>query len=191
MWGSRIGLNLTPILTSFRPIDQFGILSRFEVPRQPTSSTKSKAAILTSDVSPAYKGLLQEGRCAMAKIKHIAIRTRNVEETARFYKEVFGLNQTGLGRSGVYLSDGDINLAILNVKEGATPRVGLDHLGFQVDELEGTMERARRLGGKPLTEMVKATPTDPSNPQSYFEVKCEGPDGQEIDLSTVGWAGNG
>ena len=49
----------------------------------------------------------------MAKIKHIAIRTVDVEKTSTFYKEVFGLHQVGLGQNGVYLSDGHINLAIL------------------------------------------------------------------------------
>ena len=34
----------------------------------------------------------------MAKIKHIAIRTPNPEKTATFYKEVFGLEEVGLGQ---------------------------------------------------------------------------------------------
>jgi len=33
----------------------------------------------------------------MARIKHIALRTWDVEKTAAFYKEVFGLKQVGLG----------------------------------------------------------------------------------------------
>ncbi|MFQ5683906.1 MAG: VOC family protein [Candidatus Binatia bacterium] len=126
----------------------------------------------------------------MPKIKHIAIRTKNVEQTAAFYKEVFELKQVGIGHSGVYLSDGHINLAILNVKEGAIGRKGLDHLGFKVEDINKTMERVTRLGGKSLIENLNVNPTDPSNPQSYFEMKCAGPDGQEIDISTVGWAGN-
>ena len=31
----------------------------------------------------------------MAKIKHIAISTQDVEATARFYKDVFGLQEVG------------------------------------------------------------------------------------------------
>jgi len=49
----------------------------------------------------------------MAKIKHIAISTQDVEATARFYIEVFGLKEVGKvdspGASGYYLSDGDSN----------------------------------------------------------------------------------
>ena len=32
----------------------------------------------------------------MAQIKHIAIRTHDVEKTAAFYKEAFGLEQVGV-----------------------------------------------------------------------------------------------
>ena len=53
----------------------------------------------------------------MARIKHIAIRTPDPEKTAAFYKEVFGLEEVGLARAGVYLSDGYINLAILKSKD--------------------------------------------------------------------------
>ena len=47
----------------------------------------------------------------MAKIKHIAIRTPDPENTAAFYKAVFELEEVGQAGSGVYLSDGYINLA--------------------------------------------------------------------------------
>ena len=53
----------------------------------------------------------------MPKIKHIAISTQDVDATARFYIDVFGLKEVGKvdspGARGYYLSDGDLNLAIL------------------------------------------------------------------------------
>jgi catechol 2,3-dioxygenase-like lactoylglutathione lyase family enzyme len=56
----------------------------------------------------------------MPKIKHIALSTQDVEGTARFYIEVFGMKKMGTiddpGTIGCFLSDGDINLAILNFK---------------------------------------------------------------------------
>ena len=72
----------------------------------------------------------------MAKIKHIAIRTPNPEKTAAFYKEVFGLEEVGRARAGYYLSDGYINLAILQSSDqgsGESPRdvsgyAGIDHM---------------------------------------------------------------
>ena len=56
----------------------------------------------------------------MAKINHIAIATQDAEKTARFYREVFDLKQAskidGANASGYYLTDGNVNLAILEFK---------------------------------------------------------------------------
>ncbi len=124
----------------------------------------------------------------MARLKHIAIRTRDVAKTAAFYKEAFDLREVGKGRNGVYLSDGHVNMAILNLKTPTSP-AGVDHFGFQVDSLEETVARVAELGGGQLTDLARVAPTDPSHPQSYFEVKVTGPDQQEIDVSDTGWVG--
>ena len=59
----------------------------------------------------------------MAKIKHIAVSTQDPEATAKFYVDVFGLKQIGrvdsMGASGNYLTDGDINVAIMKFKTDA------------------------------------------------------------------------
>src|SRR5690349_24935135 len=104
----------------------------------------------------------------MARIKHIAIRTGDPEKTARFYQETFGLARAGLGRNGIYLTDGHINLAILKGGD----RLGIEHLGFQVDDVDAALAKVAAAGGKPLAERVNVTPTDASNPQSYYEIKC-------------------
>ncbi|HEY2986880.1 MAG TPA: VOC family protein [Candidatus Binatia bacterium] len=121
----------------------------------------------------------------MAKIKHIAIRTADPEKTAAFYQELFGLKKAGLGRNGIYLTDGHINLAILKGND----KLGIEHLGFQVEDVDGTLARLERLGGKSLTERVNVTPKDAASPQSYYEIKCLGPDDQIIDVSGTGWVG--
>lgn len=121
----------------------------------------------------------------MARIKHIAIRTADPEKTAAFYQEAFGLKKAGLGRNGIYLTDGHINLAIL--KGGARP--GIEHLGFQVDDVDATLARLVELGGKALGERVDVTPAGAADPQSYYEIKCLGPDDQIIDVSGSGWVG--
>lgn len=128
----------------------------------------------------------------MAKIKHIAIRTHDIEKTAAFYKEAFGLEQVGVGQSGIYLTDGYLNIAILSMRavvEGETMKLGVDHVGFQVDDVSATVAKIRALGGKPLNERNEAHYDDPSKPQSYFEVKCVVPDDQVIDVSNAGWVG--
>lgn len=128
----------------------------------------------------------------MARIRHIAIRTMDTEKTSAFYQEVFGLKQVGLGRNGVYLSDGYINLAILKCrpeKEGGGGKIGIEHFGFQVEDVERTLANLSQHGGKPLTDRVDVTPTDAFSPQSYYEIKCVGPDEQIVDISGSGWVG--
>ena len=128
----------------------------------------------------------------MSRIKHIAIRTRDVEKTAAFYKEAFGLKQVGLGQNGIYLTDGHLNIAILKFQPGENGeplRLGIDHVGFQVDDVDATIARINSLGGKPLTDRTEVHRSDPSRPQSYYEIKCVGPDEQVIDVSNVGWVG--
>ena len=128
----------------------------------------------------------------MAQIKHIAIRTNDVEKTAAFYKGAFGLEQVGVGQSGIYLTDGRLNIAILSfrgVVEGETMKAGVDHIGFQVDDVDAAVQRIRALGGKSLDHRNEVSAANPAQPQSYFEVKCVGPDDQIIDVSNAGWIG--
>jgi lactoylglutathione lyase len=128
----------------------------------------------------------------MARLKHLAIRTRDVEKTAAFYKEAFGLRQVGLGQNGIYLTDGHLNIAVLNFQrgpDGKPLRLGIDHVGFQVEDVEATVAKVNDLGGKSLTDRTEVTPSDPSHPQSYYEIKCIGPDDQVIDVSSAGWVG--
>ena len=59
----------------------------------------------------------------MPKLRHIAITTPDVEKTAKFYIEVFGMKEVGKindpGTTGCFLTDGELNLAILKFKNGA------------------------------------------------------------------------
>jgi catechol 2,3-dioxygenase-like lactoylglutathione lyase family enzyme len=128
----------------------------------------------------------------MARIKHIALRTHDVEKTATFYREAFGLTQVGEGQSGVYLTDGYLNIAVLKLRpslEGEPLKLGVDHVGFQVDDVQATIVNIQRLGGKPLTDRPVPHDTNSAAAQSHFEVKCLGPDDQVIDLSSAGWVG--
>ena len=128
----------------------------------------------------------------MAQIKHIAIRTHDVQKTAAFYKEAFGLEQVGVGQSGIYLTDGHLNIAILSfrgVVEGETMKLGVDHIGFQVDDVDAAVARIKELGGKSLDHRNEVKADNPAQPQSYFEVKCVGPEDQIIDVSNAGWVG--
>ena len=133
----------------------------------------------------------------MVRIKHIAIRTPDPEKTAAFYKDVFGLKEVGQARTGYYLSDGHINLAILKSRDddtGESPRdaagyAGIHHLGFMVDDVDEVCARLEAAGARPKTERTEAHPVAGSGPRSYYEIKYLGPDQQEMDVTESGWIG--
>jgi catechol 2,3-dioxygenase-like lactoylglutathione lyase family enzyme len=134
----------------------------------------------------------------MARIRHIAIRTPDPEKTAAFYKDVFGLKEVGQARTGCYLSDGHINLAILKARDEGGPEsprdaagyAGIHHLGFMVDDAEETYRKLESAGATPMTPQ-NAQPNHfrGTGPRSYYEVKYRGPDAQEIDVTESGWIG--
>jgi glyoxylase I family protein len=139
----------------------------------------------------------------MARIKHIAIATQDVESTARFYIDVLGLEEVGKvnspNASGYYLSDGHLNLASLNFKnddvagpEYGTGYSGIHHIGFEVDSLKEMADRLEEAGSQPREEINRALGIGmDSNRHSNVEVKYAGPDGVIIDISETGWVGAG
>ena len=88
----------------------------------------------------------------MSRIKHIAIRTPDVEQTASFYKSVFELTEAGKGRNGIYLTDGHINLAILKVQDAGpnAGKTGIDHFGFQVEDMDAAAAKLDEVGSEAL-----------------------------------------
>ncbi len=137
----------------------------------------------------------------MAKIKHIALSTQDVDKTARFYIDVFGMKEIAKIDSptarGYYLSDGDLNLAILNFKNDAVAGVergkgfsGLHHIGFQVESLEEIAERLAAAGSEPRHDVNEALGVGQGRQQhGNVEVKYNGPDGVMVDVSETGWVG--
>lgn len=132
----------------------------------------------------------------MARIRHIAIATRDPEATKRFYIEGLGLKEVGKVNSptseGYYLSDGHVNFAVLKFKyddpamtEGALRYTGLHHFGVEVENMDEARARIEKAGAAhrpyPGTEEMAK--------HGNVEVKFTGPDGVTIDLSEHGWLG--
>ncbi len=137
----------------------------------------------------------------MPKIKHIALSTQDPDGTARFYVDVFGMKQIGRIDSptvrGYFLSDGDINVAILNFKTDAAAGVergkgfsGIHHIGFQVESLDAIAERLAAAGSERRDDVNEALGVGQAR-QRYanVEVKYRGPDGVMLDVSETGWVG--
>ena len=120
----------------------------------------------------------------MARIRHIAILTEDVEKLVRFYTTAFGLKIVkGVG-TATYLSDGHINLAIIPIEperkiEGPQLQPGLYHFGFQVDDVGSLREACQ--------EASAATGIDKRPPNREAEYRVHDPDGNPIDLSQHGW----
>lgn len=137
----------------------------------------------------------------MPQIKHIAIATQDADKTAKFYTSVFGLKEIGKldspNASGYYLSDGNINLAILNFKndkvtgaEYGQEYSGIHHIGFQVASLEEIAEKLQEAQSNPREEINEALGVGMGEARhANVEVKYGGPDGVIIDISETGWVG--
>jgi catechol 2,3-dioxygenase-like lactoylglutathione lyase family enzyme len=136
----------------------------------------------------------------MPKIKHIALSTQDVEGTARFYIEVFGMKEVGKiddpGTRGCFLTDGDINLAILNFKNDTAAGVergkawsGIHHIGFQVESLDAIGERLAQAGSQRREDVERALGVGGRQAHGNVEVKYTGPDGVMLDVSETGWLG--
>ena len=129
----------------------------------------------------------------MARLRHIAVCVKDLEKSAKFYETVFDLKRVGredleIG-SAVYLSDGVVNLALLNFAGKAgndladpTRAVGANHFGFQVDELADAQRRIEAAGGKFFFDLGDAR-------KGNFERKFKDPDGVLFDISEHGWVG--
>ena len=119
----------------------------------------------------------------MARIRHVAIKTEDQEKTADFYKQTFGLTEVWRGPArtdgnrAIYLSDGHINLAILPARG---EREGIDHFGFQVEDMEQTLRVAGAAGATGDTEKK---PRD----GRFAEMGIHDPVGTLVDVSVHGW----
>jgi catechol 2,3-dioxygenase-like lactoylglutathione lyase family enzyme len=129
----------------------------------------------------------------MARLRHIAVVVKDLERSAKFYETVFELKNVGredldIG-SAIYMTDGVINLALLNFKgkegsdlEDASKFVGAHHFGFQVDDLAETQRRIEDAGGKFFFDLGDER-------MGNFERKFKDPDGVIFDISHHGWVG--
>ena len=129
-----------------------------------------------------------------ARLRHFAVVVGDLEKSAKFYEGVFGLKRVGQETldfaAAIYLSDGVINLALLNYfgKRGsglddAKSYIGAHHFGFQVDDLAETQKRIEALGGKFFFDLGNDAEKE------NFERKFKDPDGVIFDISKHGWQG--
>lgn len=127
------------------------------------------------------------------KLRHIAIAVRDPEACAKFFESAFGMTRAGNAMRGIYLTDGTMNVALLDFKDevvaGHEDRPGVQgiiHFGIWVDDLERSDAAITGAGGKYLTGRQEG---EKSNPNVYYEVKYTTPEGFVFDITETGWRG--
>ena len=130
----------------------------------------------------------------MARLRHIAVCVKDLDKAAKFYSEVFEFKRIAredlpIG-SAVYMSDGVINLALLNFAGSAASDlkdaksfVGAHHFGIQVDDLVETQKKIEAAGGKFFFDLGDER-------HGNFERKFKDPDGVIFDISKTRLAGH-
>ncbi|WP_159910888.1 VOC family protein [Pantoea sp. 18069] len=126
----------------------------------------------------------------MEKLRHIALSVSDPEAAAQFFEQAFGMTRAGRALRGWYMTDGVMNVALLNFKDETVPGYaglkdvrGVIHFGMWVDNLEAAEERIKAAGGSYLTGRKE------TDPNVFYEVKYRMPDGIVFDLTETGWKG--
>ena len=121
------------------------------------------------------------------QLRHIAISVPDKEVAAKFYEDTFGLERVSESRVATRLTDGVMNLTLLQFEtqedagdERGKDFVGVHLIGFWVDDAEDTITSVEEHGGQHHP--------GPSNAENA-EVKFRDPDGIVFDISTHGWDG--
>jgi catechol 2,3-dioxygenase-like lactoylglutathione lyase family enzyme len=129
----------------------------------------------------------------MARLRHIAMQVPDPHKAAEFYMRVFGMRKVGEtdweNARGVYLSDGVINLALLDYKtveaageDRGVGFVGVHHIGFWVDDVAATRAAMEAAGGHHWMG-------EPAAGGGFYEVKYRDPNGVVVDITENGWGG--
>lgn len=126
-----------------------------------------------------------------ARIRHIALVVKDLEATADFYEKALGLKRSEMSEGPtarrIYLSDGHVNLALLQYKgetgsglKNPSDFVGVHHFGFQVEDMEKQQKQIEQAGGKFFFDLGKPEDDD-------FERKFRDPNGIIFDINWKGW----
>ena len=131
----------------------------------------------------------------MAFLRHLALRTKDMEASRRFY-ETIGFAFVGYrGRGGLDLSDGTLNMTILqyNGEERAPFEEGTEfiHFGIIVEDLVSIYNTLRDGGFELLMDNVKKGDEISADKAPERSFKVADPDGNVVDITcaTDEWRG--
>jgi catechol 2,3-dioxygenase-like lactoylglutathione lyase family enzyme len=135
----------------------------------------------------------------MAKLRHVAICTKDPEGTAEFFQRFFDLTLVERADVGeyayIFLTDGYLNIALLDFRteaaahafgvDGGPGFVGVHHVGFIVEDPHAVLARLKAAG-----QRVIEPPTETGKAGVHFEAKVYDPNGILVDIGTA-WPGVG
>ena len=131
----------------------------------------------------------------MAFLRHIALRTKDMEASRRFY-ETIGFDFVGYrGRGGLDLSDGTLNMTILQYNGTERPpfEEGTEfiHFGIIVEDLASIYNTLRDGGFELIMDNVKKGDDIDDNKPPERSFKVADPDGNVVDITcaTNEWRG--
>ncbi|MFJ8208694.1 VOC family protein [Streptomyces sp. NPDC096033] len=114
------------------------------------------------------------------RLRHLALYARQPDRLAKFYREHFAMEVIHSDADGnQFLSDGYLTLAVLKHQMGGEAPVGMNHFGFQVDDLAATCEA--------LAEDEVEAPQRRASPRPFAEYRATDPEGNWFDLSEHGY----
>ncbi len=123
----------------------------------------------------------------MAKLRHIAMVVEDMEKTAAFYEQSFGMERVRASDTAIALSDGFMSLVIIhpsNVNMKGETHRGLHHLGFLIDDMEQEAAKVEANGAVYHGEIL-GTGKGPMTERKYLD-----PNGLMFDITTADHARN-
>ena len=126
------------------------------------------------------------------KLRHLAISVPDVAAAQKFFEEAFGMVKAGEGGSGVHMTDGVMNVALLKFRNKITvgnsdeAYYGPAHFGMWVDNIADAEKQAIEAGA---VHLQGRPPEDGTRNKPFYEVKYRSPHGLVFDLTESGWAG--
>ena len=122
----------------------------------------------------------------MNKLRHIALSVKDLQESAKFYEEAFGMKRVRESNVAVMMSDGVVSLALLDLRkndnapdERGPDYIGLHHMGFLVDDVPGASATVEAAGGAYHGQILNVG----NGPES--ERKYRDPNGVVVDVTSA------
>jgi len=111
------------------------------------------------------------------KLNHLHIKTKNPDQTAKFYVDTFGAKITSQSPTGGYRVDLhglSLNITDLHPTQKREQNFGMEHIAMDTDELDSLVAKLKAGGAKILEETVVS-----GNRRVCF---FEGPDGVQLEF---------